>query len=152
MPQPIVLVTFSCQNGDIESLALSAAVGAVQARALIRLRRLPDAGGLTDSDALTRMRKEYVPPAEADVIGASAIILASAPDSNPASAPWLEFLDLLRKLGNADRLRGKAGASIGGMAPLMAELGFTMIPDTPAEPLAVGHAVAQLARSIQEAL
>jgi hypothetical protein len=152
MPQPIVLITFSCQTGDIENLALSAAVGAVQARALIRLRRLPDSGVLADTEVLTRMRKEYVPPTESDVLGANALILASAPGSNPASAPWHDFLELLRKLSDAGRLRGKAGAAIGRMAPVMTELGFTMIPEAPADPLAAGHAVANLAQSIQEAL
>ena len=42
MAQPIVLVTFSCESGDTEKQALNAAVGAVQARAMIRLRRIPD--------------------------------------------------------------------------------------------------------------
>ena len=40
-----VLVIFSCRSGSTEKLALAAAVGAVQARANIRLRLLPDTAG-----------------------------------------------------------------------------------------------------------
>ena len=67
-----VLITFYCRTGDTELLALAAAVGAVQARANIRLRRLPDSIPVTpdSNNALTRMCKEYVPPTEADVLRA----------------------------------------------------------------------------------
>src|SRR5262249_15624328 len=72
-----VLVIFSSNCGKTEKLALAAAVGAVQARANIRLRRLTDSGeDIPECIAtLTRMRKEYVPPKEADVIWADAVII-----------------------------------------------------------------------------
>src|SRR5262245_19052503 len=74
-----VLVVFYSRTGETEKLALAAAVGAVQARASIRLRRLPDPTGepvSSANEALVRMRKEYVPPAESDTKWADAIIIA----------------------------------------------------------------------------
>jgi hypothetical protein len=68
-----VLVIFYSTSGRTEKLALAAAVGAVQARANIRLRRLTDSGeGSLES---VRMRREYVPPREADVLWADAVIV-----------------------------------------------------------------------------
>ena len=91
--QPIVLVIFQCQTGETEALALRAAVGAVQSRALIRLRRIPDFGLVVDTEPLLRMRKEYVPPTEKDILGADAIILVAAPGAPDMSwAPWVEFI------------------------------------------------------------
>ena len=93
--QPIVLVIFQCQTGETEALALKAAVGAVQSRALIRLRRLPDFGLVVDTEALLRMRKEYVPPTEKDILGADAIILVAAPGAS--DTPWGPWLELIRR-------------------------------------------------------
>jgi len=72
-----VLVIFDCCSGDTEKLALAAAVGAVQARALIRMRRLTDSGEDVPEcrDALARMRREYVPPAQSDVVWADAVLI-----------------------------------------------------------------------------
>ena len=69
-----VLVIFSSSSGRTEKLALAAAVGAVQARANIRLRRLPDDSAESGAD-LARMRREYVPPTQADTLWADAIIV-----------------------------------------------------------------------------
>src|SRR5215831_1719070 len=69
-----VLVIFSSCSGATEKLALAAAVGAVQARANIRLRRLPDNSTEVGED-LARMRREYVPPLPADVAWADAVII-----------------------------------------------------------------------------
>ena len=85
MSQAKVLITFYSRGGSTEKLALAAAVGAVQARASIRLRRLPDAmpaKTIEESpeckETLERMYKEYVAPAEADVLWANALILAAS--------------------------------------------------------------------------
>ena len=77
-----VVVVFYSRLGSTERLALAAAVGAVQARANIRLRRLPDA---TDDAVINsfpewranrdRMRKEYVAPRDADAEWADAILV-----------------------------------------------------------------------------
>jgi hypothetical protein len=69
-----VVVIFHSISGSTEKLALAAAVGAVQARANIRLRRLSDSG--EESAECVRMRKEYVPPKDADLLWADAVIIA----------------------------------------------------------------------------
>ena len=68
-----VLVIFSSTSGTTEKLALAAAVGAVQARANIRMRRLEDSG--EENPECARMRREYVQPKEADVRWADAVIV-----------------------------------------------------------------------------
>src|SRR5262245_65666241 len=72
-----VLVIFYSLCGKTKRLALAAAVGAVQARANIRMRRLTDSGEdiATCKEALTRMRKEYVPPTQPDAVWADAVIV-----------------------------------------------------------------------------
>jgi NAD(P)H dehydrogenase (quinone) len=72
-----VLVIFCSRSGLTEKLALAAAVGAVQARANIRLRRLPvdDEESAESNEPLARMRREYVPPTPADAMWADAVIV-----------------------------------------------------------------------------
>jgi len=149
--QTTVVVVFSSRCGATEALALAAAVGAVQGRALIRLRRLPDEGAPpADQDspecrnALTRMRKEYVPPTEADVAGNDALILAPPAGSSTGSKEWVAFLDTLARLGSAGKLAGKVGAVIDAgdeetlraFSSLIASVGFrSALPETqPAPP------------------
>ena len=75
MPQPVnVLVIFSSSSGTTEKVALAAAVGAVQARANIRMRRLPD-NSQGSSETLARMRREYVAPTSADTVWADAVFI-----------------------------------------------------------------------------
>src|SRR5215469_9129303 len=69
----ILVIFYSC-SGETETLALAAAVGAVQARANIRMRRLPD-NSSESNETLARMRREYVPPAAADALWADAVIV-----------------------------------------------------------------------------
>jgi len=69
-----VLVIFESLSGRTERLALAAGVGAVQARANIRLRRLTD-HSTESNEALSRMRREYVPPTAADALWADAVII-----------------------------------------------------------------------------
>jgi NAD(P)H dehydrogenase (quinone) len=107
-----VLVVFYSRRGSTEKLALAAAVGAVQARANIRLRRLPDMAELTDSNEETaRMRKEYVTPAEADVLWADAIVFLLPPDRGPSSGECAGYAELLRRLDVEGKLEGKLGAA-----------------------------------------
>ena len=75
-PVNVLVVFYSC-CGKTEKLALAAAVGAVQARANIRMRRLMDSGEEIPQckEPLARMRKEYVPPASPDVLWADAVII-----------------------------------------------------------------------------
>lgn len=83
-----VVVVFYSRYGETERLALAAGVGAVQARANIRLRRLKD---LADAETiardprwtenLQRMLPDYIAPREIDAEWADVILTASCPDS-----------------------------------------------------------------------
>ena len=114
-----VVVTFYSRGGATETLAHAAAVGAVQGRALIRLRRVEDvdSGSILDRlpesrESLRRMHKEYVAPREADVLAADALILGSPADVGASSPEWLPFLDLLTRLQSEGKLAGKVVAVI----------------------------------------
>src|SRR5215510_565363 len=97
-----VLVVFYSRCGTTEKLALAAAVGAVQARANIRLRRLPDVTETPEcADEVARMRREYVAPAEGDVLWTDAIIFLLPPELDASSAECVAYLDLLRRLNKA---------------------------------------------------
>jgi hypothetical protein len=151
MVQPIVLVTFYCQSGLTERDALAAAVGAVQGRALIRLRRVPDVTHGDSGPTLLRMQKEYVPPKEPDVLGAHALIFA-APSGLTVSAPeWTSYFELLTMLADAGKLKGKVAAAVDGTHPSFTEalirLGLIMVPpDT--DSTALGRTVAAQARAM----
>src|SRR4051794_25217641 len=105
MSQTEVLIIFHSRCGTTEKLALAAAVGAVQAKANIRFRRLPDIEAQDDlglsadcTKALQRMRKEYVGPTEADVLRADAIVFAAPATFRSVSPEWTEHLDLIQDL------------------------------------------------------
>jgi multimeric flavodoxin WrbA len=141
MSQPIVVVTFYSRGGETERLATAAAVGAVQARAGIRMRRLMEPDGDAAiarhpecADSIRRMRTEYVPPRVADLLAAEAIVIA-LPDEFDASSPeCAAFLDLLRSAGAGGPLAGRTAAVIGARAALAAvrevltECGYTVVP------------------------
>lgn len=148
MSQAVVLIVFSCQTGDTERLALSAAVGAIQGRALIRLRRLPDAEDAEDTETLRRMRKEYVRPTEADILGADVVILVSHPDT--VSSAWADFISLLTKLRTDGKLTNKPGVAIGGIAASVAALDFTT-PESMMDSVALGRTLAERARALKSA-
>lgn len=169
--QPIVLVTFYSRCGTTETLALSAAVGAVQARGLIRLRRLPDldraatlAGHADCRDTLTRMYKEYVAPAEADVLAADAIIVAAPDGFSATSAEWQDYLGMLARLAAAGRLAGKVAAvidtgdaeAVASFQSTLLTLGFSAPPPTAHGTTAVdratelGRQVADTARALKQ--
>ena len=81
-----VVVLFDSGVESTEQLALAAAVGAVQGRALIRLRRFH---GTPES-------REYVTPREADAEWAHAVVIAGEPQE-------------ARTAGYVDILRGRKG-------------------------------------------
>jgi hypothetical protein len=94
------------------------------------------------------MRKEYVGPAEADILGADALILATSADTNLQSGPCQGFLELLLRLGREGRLSRKVAASIGDLAPALAGLGFASVTQV-SDPMALGRSVAETARSLK---
>ena len=83
-----VLIVFYSRYGTAEKIALAAGVGAIQARANIRLRRVADHADGTTIDAtpawrenLDRMNRDYVVPRPADAPWADVIVLATPQDS-----------------------------------------------------------------------
>ena len=110
MPAPVnVVVVFYSRYGATEQLALAAGVGAVQAHANIRLRRLKD---LADAEAiardprwaenLERMNRDYIAPRDTDVDWAEVLLVASCPDSLRETEKYVE--ELLATPGRNDRL------------------------------------------------
>lgn len=104
-----VVVVFYSRYGETEQLALAAGVGAVQAHANIRLRRLKD---LADAESiardprwtenLERMNRDYIAPREVDVDWAEVLLVASCPDSLRETEQYVEAL--LATPGRNDRL------------------------------------------------
>jgi NAD(P)H dehydrogenase (quinone) len=124
MAQMVVVVTFYSRSGATERLATAAAVGAVQARAGIRMRRLPDVDPATtlerfpsSREHLARMEKEYVPPREADILAADVLVLGTPTDLTATSAEWGSFFTMLEKLRDEGKLRGKVVAVVGESVP-----------------------------------
>jgi NAD(P)H dehydrogenase (quinone) len=145
MSQTIVVVAFYSRTGSTEHVATLAAVGAVQARAGIRMRRLadpdPEAAIAAHADAaehLRRMHREYVAPREADILAAHGLILGSPEGVEPGSPEWAPFFDMLARLHAEGKLLGKVGAAVGGgpqaqvFGTALGQVGFTTIP--PASP------------------
>lgn len=159
MAQPIVLVTFYSRTGSTEKLALAAAVGAVQGRALIRLRRLPDLDASRTleefpehRETLKRMHREYVAPAEADVLRADALILAAPAGFSASSAEWAGYLDMAARLASGGKLTGKVAAvvdtgnesTLRSFSARLSEFGLAVVPAPSLDARALGRRVAQL--------
>jgi hypothetical protein len=93
------LVVFYSRHGETERLALAAGVGAVQARANIRLRRLKDladpatiANDPLWTENLERMLPDYIAPREIDADWADVILTASCPASPSEMDQYLTSL------------------------------------------------------------
>jgi hypothetical protein len=103
------VVVFYSRYGNTEQLALAAGVGAVQAHANIRMRRLKD---LADSESiardprwtenLERMNRDYIAPRDIDVDWADLILVVSCPESLHETEQYV--ISLLDKPGRNDRL------------------------------------------------
>jgi hypothetical protein len=93
------LIVFYSRHGETERLALAAGVGAVQARANIRLRRLKDladpatiASDPLWTENLERMLPDYIAPREIDADWADVILTASCPSSPAEMEAYLKSL------------------------------------------------------------
>ena len=83
-----VLVVFYSRHGTTEKLALAAGLGAIQARANIRLRRTADLADRQTIDAsaewrenVAGMSRDYVAPRPSDPLWADVIVLATPQQS-----------------------------------------------------------------------
>jgi hypothetical protein len=107
-----VLVVFYSRYGSTERLALAAAVGAVQGRANIRLRRLEDSGeaSVDWQEQRDRMNKEYVAPRDRDAEWADAILFG-LPGNAEALTPEVErYFQSLGAGSGQRKLAGKIAA------------------------------------------
>ena len=129
-----VVITFYSHGGATEKLALAAALGAVQARANIRLRRLPDTTPGKNAEC-ERMDQEYVAPREADALWADAFIVATSARLNASAPEWKVYLDALALLAAQGKLAGKVGTAVAydaavqsSICSAMAQLGLIPLP------------------------
>jgi NAD(P)H dehydrogenase (quinone) len=93
------LVVFYSRYGTTEKLALAAGLGAIQADANIRLRRVADRAeaAAIAADAkwkqnLDRMNRDYVVPRPADPVWADVIILATPAESSSEVESYVSSL------------------------------------------------------------
>jgi len=160
-----VLVVFYSKHGTTEKLALAAGLGAIQARANIRLRRVAD---LVDRrtieaspewrDNVDRMNRDYVAPRPADPLWADVIVLATP---QPSGA---EIEGYCSVLADADGMAGKiaapliANGDISALRPVYAAAACAGLIVAPAprasgDPLAAargfGQRVTQMARALK---
>lgn len=148
-----VVVTFSSRTGLTEKLALAAALGAVQAKARIRLRWLREEANDQAIDTVpawrenrARMAREYIAPREIDLLWADVLILAMpARDglASPEFPPELKtYIAALESLNSAGKLHGKIATAF--TAPDVASLchvfrAFDLIL-VPPDPASTGNA------------
>jgi hypothetical protein len=132
-----VLVVFYSLYGAAERLALRAGVGAVQARANIRLRRLADIGGpsVFEQDGKLRpqhqqMLADYIAPRETDVEWAD-LFLVACPEVSAYDPSEVE--QFLQNLAN---VKGKTAALITpkvALATAAASVGLRLVMAQPKE-------------------
>jgi NAD(P)H dehydrogenase (quinone) len=160
-----VLVVFYSKHGTTEKLALAAGLGAIQARANIRLRRVADLADRQTIEAspewrdnVDRMNRDYVAPRPADPLWADVIVLAT-PERSCA-----EIEQYCGVLGTDRGLTGKiaapliAGGDVSALRPVYAAAacaGLIVAPPPAAsgDPLAAaktfGQQVTKMARSLK---
>jgi hypothetical protein len=109
MPEINIMIVFYSRYGETEQLALAAGVGAIEAHANIRLRRLKDLADAATiardprwTENLERMNRDYIAPREIDADWADAILVASCPDSPRETEQYVEAL--LATPGRNDRV------------------------------------------------
>jgi hypothetical protein len=96
------LIVFYSSGGEAERFALAAGVGAIQARASIRLRRLPVAADFQPATLtpqqrqnFDRMARDYVAPRPADSSWADVIILGMPSEGASELQAYVEGLPSL---------------------------------------------------------
>jgi hypothetical protein len=111
-----VLIVFHAESADMEGVVLACALGAVQAGALIRLRRLASNG------APALQHEGYVAPGEKDLEWADVVIVALEPSARVEDID--PFLQLLKHRNQAPlkRLKGWCFSQIGEETPSIVEI------------------------------
>ena len=167
MPDVNVLIVFYSRYGNAERIALAAGVGAIQARANIRLRRVADHADAKTMAAtpawrenLDRMNRDYVAPRPTDPPWADVIVLATPSDSCaeiesfcaslPSIAPMSGKIAAPLAHGDEESMLRPiyAAAACAGMVVVPAKIGSSD-PITAARQH--GHRVTEIARSLKQA-
>jgi hypothetical protein len=140
-----ILVIFSCDTGVVEQLALAAAVGAVQSRAHIRLRRIVNPGEAVFAGT-ERLDQDYVSPRESDTTWADGFVLAVP---GPFSSHFLNKVESLGGLTGKPVVLfagGHAGDALKG-ADILSEIQIDRVNRD--EALLFGRRVAETGRGRQ---
>jgi NAD(P)H dehydrogenase (quinone) len=155
---PVVVnavVIFYSRYGNTESLALAAGVGAIQARANVRLRKLPE---IADSPTA---ESEYIAPRQIDLEWADMLVLAIPSDAPDEMNRYLGSLkDLSGKIAAPFTSRsithGEKDAALLALCAAAARVGLMIIPppaEAAADPIQAvrAHArrVAEMARALK---
>ena len=149
-------IVFYSRTGTTEKLALAAAVGAVQGKANIRLRRIPETAGEEEiarlpgwKESHDRMSWEYIAPREADAAWAEGLVVAIPEWMDLASPEVKNCLDALPG--------GKVAAALGraGLDQALTAAGMTLVqPETGEDALdsarLAGVRVAETARAARQ--
>jgi len=105
------------------------------------------------------MLREYVVPAEADVLWADAIIFGVSGRFRESSAEWKGHLDLLKRLASERKLDGKIAGVVCeaedmSLPATILQLGFTAVPCTSGITVegatAFGRKVGAIARALKQ--
>src|SRR5262245_5075364 len=160
-----VLVVFYSKHGTTEKLALAAGLGAIQARANIRLRRVNDLADRQTIEAspewrdnVDRMNRDYVAPRPADPVWADVIVLATPEHSCAEIEQYCGVLGADRGLAGKIAAPLFAGGDVSGLRPVYAAaacagLIVTPPPAAAGDPLAAarafGQQVTKMARSLK---
>jgi len=161
-----VLVAFYSRYGKAEQLALAAGVGAIQARANIRLRRVADLAEAKQIQAdsewtthLDRMNRDYVVPRPADPVWADVIVLAGPEDCPRELEQYVASLPSVGSMAGkiAAPLRsGRSDTALASIYAVAAGAGLIVVPPPPnaedpiANARAHGRRVAQMARALKD--
>ena len=159
------LIVFYSRYGRAEKLALAAGVGAIRARANIRLRRVADFAAAdtirSDSDwqrNLDRMNMDYVVPRPADPTWADLLIFATPADHSAELEGYIASLSSIRSMAGKIAAPLAVDDSESALKPLYvaaASAGLIVAPagataaDPVARALAYGQRVTEMARAIK---
>ena len=160
------LVVFYSRYGATEKLALAAGLGAIQADANIRLRRIADGADAPTIAAdvqwkknLDRMNRDYVAPRPADPVWADVIILATPAESSSEVESYVASLSSLGSMNGklaAPLAPGNREAALKPIYSAAACCGLIVTPcgESSDDPIATatsfGQHVTEMARALKK--
>src|SRR5262245_61734027 len=159
------LVVFYSRYGTTERLALAAGLGAIQADANIRLRRVADQTETTTIDAdanwkknLDRMNRDYVVPRPAYPVWADVISLAPPKDRSPEVESYVSSWSSLGSMSGkiaAPLAPGDGQSALNPVYSAAARCGLIVAPcdassdDPIATATSFGQRVTEMARALK---